>query len=189
MDIEAIVNDELDNIVPMHLRGEGVDVELIKQLVAHLPNDEIYSRLNSRMNPETRVAAARTLEWLSQDKRTNRFRSERTEIYWQLEAVKQEMKEIFPNGMFQGYFKQVHEDIFHPVIDSYRSYLSRQGLPEEKITASRMFMLFMDILVAKAFNHDVENVKPDGFGPYAAIGYPLRTAIRYFMLQGAQNKK
>jgi len=158
-DIGEMVDGEFDKVMPSHLRGEGVDIQLIANLVAY-PNKEISSRLISRMNSQTNTAAIRECELA--------------------------YKEIFPDGMFGEYKKDVRDGIYRPFVDHHKKNLSELGLPEEKIGTSRILLSALDMGVANLFHHDVDKVEPTGFGPYAMIGYPIRQGIRYFMLEGAQ---
>ena len=185
-DLEKLLDDDFEDVVPLYLKTEGINTELINQLVAYIGNDEIYERLSSRMNPKTRTAATETLRWLAGNKRKERIMGERGEIYWQFEALEQEKREIFPNGMFKEYIKDVREGIYRPFVDHHRNNLSELGLPEEKIGTSRILMSALDMGVSNFFHHDIDKVESNGFGPYAMIGYPIRKGIRYFMLQGAQ---
>ena len=173
--LERLVDDDFSDIVPIGLRGEGVDTGLINEL-ARSPHDETFRQLYLLMDPETEDAFYRTLDWyanLEKEERVRRIRAERAEIYAQLEESRRRAKELFPNGMAAA------------VNLAYTSYLQEQGLPEGKINLWRYFLLWSDITVARIFKHGIDDVNPDGFGPYAVIGYLPRKAMRYFMTEGA----
>lgn len=178
--LERIIGDS--NIVPMHLRGKGVDIGLIEELIDTPKNRE---RLLQQMNLKTYKVFCQTLKWYEDVKRREGYALERLEIYLQLEQCERDKKELFPNGVFGEIFDAI-KGIPRAVNDSYTPYLTEKGVPPEKINTLRKALLLYDIIIANTFKREVDNVEPSGFGPYAIIGYPLRTITRYFMLRGSR---
>ena len=62
-DLEKMLDDDFNNIVPMHLRQESVDTQLINEIIKYSGNSEIYETLYSRMNLDTESAFHETVDW------------------------------------------------------------------------------------------------------------------------------
>ena len=184
--LDSLLEDEdFVNVVPEHLREGCNDILLINELIEHCDDPETFQRLYALMNPKTEAVYHKTIDWHAKRQINEKYALLRVKNRTELEETRQEMKKIFPNGML-GEIVNQFKGIYKAINDSYTSYLSRQGLPTEKINSWRKFLLLQDITVARVFRHNVDKVEPSGFGPYAIAGYPLRKVTRYFMLEGAK---
>ena len=61
--LEKLLYYDFYNIVPMHLRKEDVDTQLINEIIRYSGNSEIYETLYSRMDLETESTFHNTVDW------------------------------------------------------------------------------------------------------------------------------
>tara|TARA_B100000315_G_scaffold256579_1_gene302822 strand:- start:48 stop:593 length:546 start_codon:yes stop_codon:yes gene_type:complete len=177
-DLEKLLDDDFNNIVPMHLRGEGVDTRLIKEIIKYSGNSEIYETLYSRMDLDTESAFHETVDWYERIYRGEYFRSERLKLHIESEDIQRRINELKAELSPSRTIKDIN--------NVYTNYLLQQGLPKEKITPWRKFLLLLDANLSKMSGGDINQVEPNGLGLYSLVGYPTRKVIRYFMLEGTK---
>lgn len=171
--IEQLLNDEPENMVPPHLRAEGVDTELINEILRYDGGSEAYERLYMGMNPATEDAFNKTVDWHFDIALSEKYSKARLDLQVQLEQVRQRMREILPYGIGGG-------------IDmAYTTYLVKQGLPLKKISWWRKFLLGRDANVAQLSGRNIDQLEPEGFGLYFLAYHLLRRPLRRMMLEGA----
>lgn len=182
MNLERLLGGDdgpFPDVVPPHLKEEGVDAKVINAFLYYSGNPGIKTRLFQQMNPATEAALLGTLEWLVASERKEHYALLRVDIWRQLQAIEEEKKKIFPNGISDA------------VDEVYVTYLIKQGLSAEQANSWwRKFLLARDANLAQISGRGtIYSIEPKGFGPYAMLAYPLRLAVRHFMLQGADTQR
>lgn len=173
--LERLLDGDFDDWVPPHIKQEGIDTAAINAFIHFSGNAEIMTRLYQGMDSGTEDALWGTVDFLVTQARQERYAKLRADIWRQREAIKAAKKEIFPDGLAAA------------VKDVYVTYLIKQGLPAGKANSfARIALAYVDTnFLAWPSGHSIHEVKPKGFGPYALLVYPIRRAVRFFMLRGA----
>ena len=143
------IDGDFSNKVPIHLRGEGVDTDMINRCLEYLNNERIISTLTSRMNLQTQAAFSETVEWyIINDARERAiyWRAQRLNGNEKLEEAKKRVKAAKP------------ERITTTINSVYTRYLLGQGLPFEKITLGKKLLLYIDANIARASGRKVYEV-------------------------------
>jgi hypothetical protein len=173
-DLEKLLDDDFNNIVPMHLRQESVDTQLINEIIKYSGNSEIYETLYSRMNLDTESAFHETVDWHFEIESREQYTKAKFELHREREEIQQNIRKIIPNGA--GDFINHH----------HTKYLIEQGLPMKKINWWRKFLLARDLNTAIIFGRMADELEPDETGRfhglYSAVGYPVRKGLRDLML-------
>lgn len=178
MNLEKLLDDDFSDMVPPHLKNKGVDARVINALIDYCDNPEIVRRLYLRMDPATEEAFHKTLDWYVTQERNERYAALRLGILKQRQEIEEAKRRIFPRGIGDA------------INEVYVTYLIKHGLSVEKANSKwRKFLLFTDRNLAAVSGRTIHEIEPKGFGPYSVIGHPIRTAVRHFMLAGAQHQQ